>query len=121
MKYKLVIRSIAVWGHPDIRKWQPDDPVKFAETVYLDIGPRTKKSSDSFSIRVATPAGLATLRARKGILAIRPLLIMEQYDFADLRRWLRRTVAKCEGKNWAASVSNLRRYFDWEYDDYKEF
>jgi Immunity protein 8 len=120
LKLKLVIRSISVWGHPDIRTWQPDDPGKIAEIVFLDIGERTKVSADTFSIRVATPAGLSTLQARKGILAIRPLLVMQRYDLADLRRWLRYTVAKCEGENWTACVNNLRLYFDWEYDGYKE-
>ena len=45
---------------------------------------------------------------------------MQRYDLVDLRRWLRYTVAKCEGENWTACVNNLRLYFDWEYEGYKE-
>lgn len=120
MKGRLVIRSVFVWGHPNIRTWEPDDPGTIAELVSLDIGERSKSSADTFSIRVATPAGLSTLEARDGILATRPLLIMERYDFGNLWRWLERTVAECEADTWLASVENLRRYFAWEYDGYKE-
>jgi hypothetical protein len=45
---------------------------------------------------------------------------MQRYDFAALRRWLRKTVAKCEERSWAGCVNNLRLYFDWEYERYKE-
>jgi hypothetical protein len=88
--------------------------------VTLDIGPKSKKGSDSFSIRVATPAGLSTLNDNHGILAIRPLVIMERYNYNDLRQWLEQTVAKCEEETWNACVEHLRLYFDWEYEGYKE-
>ncbi len=86
----------------------------------LDIGPKSEKSCDSFSIRVATPAGLTMLEAKNGVLATRPLLIMQRYDFNDLWSWLESTVEKCEGESWQDCIDNLRRYFDWEYQEYKE-
>lgn len=119
-KGKLFIRSVSVWGHPNIRTWEPDDPNTIAEIVSVDIGERAKQSSDSFSIRVATPNGLLNLEPQAGIIATRPLLIMSQYSFAELWQWLETTVAKCEKDTWSASVESLRLYFDWEYQDYKE-
>jgi hypothetical protein len=116
----LVIRSVSVWGHPNIRTWQPDDPDTIAEIVFIDIGERSKDSADQFTIKVATPAGLATLEARDGIIATRPLLVMKRYDFGDLWRWLEHTVAECERESWTYSVESLQRYFLWEYDNYKE-
>ena len=120
MKGKLVIRSVSVWGHPNIRTWQPDDPGAIAEVVSLDIGERSKDGADTFTIRVATPAGLAALEAREGIIATRPLLIMERYELDDLLRWLERTVAACARDSWSDSVESLRRHFGWEYDGYQE-
>jgi hypothetical protein len=117
---KLVIRSVWVWGHPNIRTWQPDDPETIAELVFLEIGDKAKSSSDTFTLRVATPAGLATLESQEGIIATRPLLVMKRYDFDDLWRWLERTVAKCEKNTWSECVENLRLYFGWEYENYKE-
>jgi hypothetical protein len=51
LKLKLVINSVSVWGHPNIRTWEPDDPKTIAEIVTLDIGPKSKKWSNSFSLR----------------------------------------------------------------------
>jgi hypothetical protein len=120
LKLRLVIRSVSVWGHPNIRTWEPENPGKIAEIVTVDIGPKTKKHADSFTIRVATPLGLTTLQPNNGILAIRPLLIMERYNFHDLWRWLETTVAKCEDETWNGCVDRLQRYFNWEYQGYKE-
>jgi hypothetical protein len=121
---KLAIRSIGVWGQPNIRTWAPEDPGVMAEVVFVDIGPKTGgkgtqgevKKADTFTIRVATPAGLDALESKDGILAIRPLMVMHRYDFDDLFRWLERTVASCEAETWHACVDKLRLYFDWEYD-----
>ena len=117
---KLVIRSAGTWDHPNIRTWDPADPRVFAEELRVDIGPRGGKDADSFTIRVATPAGLDALEERDGILANRPLLVMRQYDFENLWRWLETTVEACTADTWPASVENLRRYFNWEYDGYTE-
>lgn len=113
---KLVIRSAAVWGCPNLRQWQPDDPNTIAELVFIDIGPKGKQGADTFTLRVATVAGLAKLDAKDGIVATRPLLVMNRYDFADLWAWLERTVTSCEADSWTACVENLRRYFAWEYE-----
>jgi hypothetical protein len=115
---KPIIRSVGVWGHPNIRTWSPDNPECFAEVVSLDIGPKPGKGADSFNIRVASPAGLATLDAKDGIVAGRPLLVMQRYDYDSLWRWLEGKVAVCEAETWPACVEKLRRYFDWEYDNY---
>ena len=112
---KLLIHSVSLWGHGNIRTWEPADPGHFAELVFVDIGQKGKKGSDTFTIRVATPSGLDALDDKNGILAIRPLLIMRRYHFDDLWRWLESTVRDCEEETWLACVDNLRRHFNWEY------
>lgn len=86
----------------------------------VDIGERAKESADTFTLRVATPAGLAKLESRDGIVATRPLLVMARWDHDDLWRWLEHTVASCERPLWTHSVDALRRHFDWEYDGIAE-
>ena len=122
---KPVIKSVSVWGHPNIRTWEPEDPNKIAEVVFIDMGPRSGKTgsvkaANTFYIRVATPNGLTTLEAKDGILATRPLLIMQRYDFNNLWNWLEKTVATCEADTWPACVDKLRLYFDWEFSNYQE-
>jgi len=117
---KLVIRSVSVWGHPNIRTWEPSDPGVMTEVVHLDIGPKSGKGADAFTLRIATPAGLSSLNSKDGIVATRPLLVMSRYDFGDLWRWLEKIVSECEAESWPASVQRLQRYFDWEFEGYRE-
>lgn len=121
---KIGIRSAGIWGHPNLRTWEPEDPDVVAESLIVDIGPKARgkvdqgnvKKADMFTLRVATPRGLETLEYKDGILATRPLLVMRRYDYDDLWRWLERTVASCEAETWRECVEKLQRYFHWEYD-----
>lgn len=115
-KMKPIIKSVGVWGNPNIRTWRPDNPDVFAELVLLSIGPKPGKGADTFTLRVANPAGLATLNVKDGIIASRPLLVMDRYDFDNLWRWLEERVATCDGNTWPEIVEKLRLYFEWEYD-----
>ena len=66
---------------------------------------------------MATPAGLAPLEAKDGvILANRKLVVMRQYDVDDLWRWLERTVASCGAATWEDCVDTLRAHFHWEFE-----
>lgn len=114
----LIIRSVGVGSHANIRMWQPEDPSIVAEDVYVSIGLKSKKGADIFHIRIATPAGLATLEDHQGIIATRPLLVMRRYTFDDLWHWLERTVTSCEEETWPSCVEKLKLYFGWEYDGY---
>lgn len=116
MKTSLVVHSLSTWEHPNLRLWSPPDPSVVAETVTAQIGHRKSKGSDLFTVRVATPKGLASLTARDGILATRPLLVMERFDYDDLFRWFEATLATCDGDEWKVCVEKLRRHLDWEYD-----
>ena len=119
-KTRLVIHSLSTWEHPKLRVWQPADPTTFAETITAAIGHRTRAGSDDFSLKVATPKGLATMPARAGIIATRPLLVMERYDYDELWQWCEETLARCDGADWKECVEKLRLYFTWEYENYTE-
>jgi len=115
---KLVIRSLGVWGHPNLRTWEPEDPEAVTEVIYFDVGTDTAKSADTFNLRIATPKGLEQLDSSDGIVAIRPLLVIKRYDFDVVWNWLQKKVAECSAKTWEESVQNLRYYFGWEYDNF---
>lgn len=117
---KLVIRSVGTGTHQNLRGWEPDDPRSFAVFVHVGVGMKSGKGSDVFSIRVATPDGLSSLDGEGNIIAERPLLVVREYDSEVILEWLERVVSRCEADSWTSCVDNLRRYFDWEYDSYKE-
>lgn len=40
VKTQLILRGLSVWGHPNLRNWEPECPDNFAEVVSVDIGHR---------------------------------------------------------------------------------
>ncbi|WAM25153.1 Imm8 family immunity protein [Myxococcus sp. NMCA1] len=119
------IQSVGIANCPNIRDWVPDDPDAVVAFMFIEIGPRTRgkgaldqvKKSDTFTIMVATPAGLNTLEPKDGILlSSRKLVVMHRYDLDDLWRWLERTVASCEAAIWEECVDKLRAHFHWEFE-----
>ena len=113
---QLVIKGVGVEYYPNIRNWHPEDPKKISTYVMVDIGVKSRKGSDSFIIRLATPDGLKEENAVDGVIANRPLIIMNEYSFDDFWRWLERTVKSCEADTWLECIAKLEKYFDWEFD-----
>ena len=66
---QLILHGLSTFDVPHLRGWQPDDPDRFAEVIWIDIGHRSTRGSDQFTLRVATPAGLAGLQAHRGVVA----------------------------------------------------
>jgi len=115
-----MLKGLSAWGQPNLRIWQPEDPECFAEVISAEIGHRSQQGGDMFSLRVATPSALAAMEAKNGIIATRPLLVVDRYDFDVLWQWFDDLLAREDGRNWRECVERLRRYLDWEYDNYSE-
>ncbi|WP_366934945.1 Imm8 family immunity protein [Pyxidicoccus fallax] len=122
---KPAIHHVTDGTHHPFRTWVPDNPDEVVTHVAVSIGVKTQgkgakgrlKSSDEFTIMVATPAGLATLEDTDGvILANRKLVVLRRYDYDLLWRWLEATVASCEAPTWEECVRKLREHFHWEFD-----
>ncbi len=117
---KPVLHSVGTWSHPNLRTWNPAAVDCVAEELTLSIGPKGGKTADTFYLRLATPRGLTELDDRDGIISAGMLLVIREYDFAVVSEWLHATVSGCEASTWQACVERLRRYFRWEYEEYKE-
>ncbi len=119
-KTQLILRGLSVWGHPNLRTWEPEYTDNFAEVISADIGHRRRAGNDTFSIRVATPAGLARLESHEGIIAMRPLLVVDKFDYDDVWNWFESIIARCDADDWDTCVVQLQHFLDWEYDSYVE-
>ena len=120
VKTQLILRGLSVWGHPNLRTWVPEYPDNFAEVVSVDIGHRMGVGDDTFSIRVATPSGLAGMETHNGIIATGHLLVVDQFDYDHLWNWFESILIRCDSEDWTVCVGRLRRFLDWEYDNYIE-
>jgi hypothetical protein len=117
----LTVRSLHSPEVDDLARWVPDDPQDVLFLVQLEIGQEANGSADLFQIVVATPRGLERYRRARTnpIIFDRGLLVMSVYSRDRFRDWLTRTLARCDAGCWAESVQLLRRFFLWEYDDYR--
>jgi hypothetical protein len=127
---KVAIKSIdcANLTNAEIPTWQPE----CAEDVYLgftlSIGPCDEAGSEYFGITVATPEAIKerqqqpkwkdTSNRKRPVK--RPhhtkLLVVQQYNWQEIKETLERMVRECEGMTWEQTVNFLRKHFDWEYE-----
>lgn len=117
---RLVLHSVWTSSVPNLRVWVPEDPRVFFDIVCLDIGVGAKsQGTDVFMITVATPGGLKSAPAESGVVLAGPVLVLETYDFDTMWAWLNTTVDACVADTWSNSVDRLRRWFRWEYDNFR--
>lgn len=116
---KLELYSACVDGSVNLRKWQPENENVISKLINLEIGVKNKKGSDCFTINLATPDGLKLLLAETGFVTKRSLLLVEKYNFDEIWYSLEKIITSCEDDSWPLCVEKLRKYFDWEYDNYK--
>ncbi len=94
----------------------PADPEDAFVSVQADIGVRGQDGADEFQFVVATPKALLKLGLPtwgKG------LLIVERFDWRDIRKALDELLTRCSGMDWVQVSAKLNRELWWEYEDYK--
>jgi len=119
---KLTARD-AFSTRPLQRRYSPENSDCFDAYLVLCLGEKGKKGSDDFSCRIATPKGLAKGikdQPNGSIIHGRQILVVSEYSYDDIWEHLQNIVKECQGDTWVQSCMNLRKYFEWEYDDYNE-
>ena len=116
----IVLRSASVEALQDVRTFEPEDLTDVRVQVRFQIGPRKGNGSDTFTITVATPAGLTRPGGSDSVVCSRPILVVREYNGALLWEWINDIISKSSADTCDASVQKLIVYFDWEYQDYRE-
>jgi hypothetical protein len=102
---------------PEPESSSPPDPTDFALLVQALIGLQEEKGADTFSFVVVTPKWLARrVTADRPVLA-RGHLIVERYDYAQIRAEIVRCCELATGPDWPTVATILSRYARWEYED----
>lgn len=112
-----VIRSISS-DEFDMKTYVPENPVCFFLNVRIRIGSNERSGGDDFEFGVCTPGWLNEDlgEPRWG----RHLLIVRDYDFAVIEKFICSYVEQCHGDEWSAVAEKLGRVFAWEFEDYQE-
>ena len=117
---KLEIKDISS-SEVELSSWKAEASVDVFFTADIEIGEVSDERRDLFYVTVATPEALR-MRASDGarVISERALLVVSEYTLKGLIEAISAIVSKCERSTWSDSVIALQRYFQYEYEDYKE-
>ncbi len=104
----------------NLEKYVPDDPDLFDIAISLDIGIENEEGADIFQVSILTPKWLLMNCAKNEIFIPRHSLIVQQYDYSNIVQKLNKICIKCQGNSWEECSLKLSRYFQWEFEDYKD-
>jgi hypothetical protein len=98
------------------RQWD-----NFELTLRVMFGPAGDEASDSFQIQVCTPKWLQARCEGGEIISGRHRLIVGEFDFIKIRKYLEALCRRCSGNDWNEIAQKLSRYGYWEFEDYRPF
>ena len=102
----------------DLEAYSPDDETCFGFLLQAMFGPENADGEESFNMIVCTPKWLAGELAQRRIISGRHHVIVNEYNFEELRSFLTAYGSKCEGDTWQEVALKLSRIGRWEFEDY---
>jgi hypothetical protein len=104
----------------DLSTFAPEDPDNFGILVQVMAGPAGEQGEESFDVVVCTPSWLSDQLGPADIRMGRHYLLVKQYDYVRLRRFVERFAAQCSGATWQEAALDLGRLGKWEFEGYGE-
>ena len=112
---KPVLRRIHSPDVDDLRTYVPPSRA-FAVLVQLLVGPSTGSGEESFDLLVCSPSWLAL---QPGPIMGCHHLILQEYDYQLLSRFIIEYLEQCEADDWRGVAAKVGRLGRWEYEDYR--
>jgi Immunity protein 8 len=106
---------------PDIDNlpdYSPPEPDRFSFLLQIIVGPETGPGEESFDVVVCTPKWLLNAYSHDDIVVGRHMLIVFNYDYARLVKFIDSKVVEATGAKWDSVAHQLCRLGRWEFEDY---
>lgn len=87
--------------------------------IEAKIGPENAKGADLFQIMVCIPDWIKANYADKKAVWRRHMLIVFEYDLAEIKSAINGYVEKCTADDWHGLALKLSRIGGWEFEDYQ--
>jgi immunity protein 8 of polymorphic toxin system len=104
----------------DLAKHRPDDAARFCYLLQVMVGPKGGEGEESFDVLLCTPTWLAENLARDSVVVGRHYLLVQEYDFRRVKRFITAFVEDCSGDTWDEVAEQVGRLGKWEFEDYVE-
>jgi hypothetical protein len=99
---------------PDLARWEPPEPDSFAVPLVLEVGPLGLRGRERFEVLVVTPRWLEQRHGREGAVVGRGLLVVFEWSYERIRRFLTREVERCSAGTWPEVARRVGRIAEWE-------
>jgi hypothetical protein len=103
----------------DLSVYSPNDPDVFGFLAQLLIGPKHAESQESFEVMVCTPKWLSENFPKDRIVLGCHHLIVFEYNYRALMKYLNRYVETLDGETWHELAQKLTRLGAWEFENYQ--
>jgi hypothetical protein len=106
---------------PDVNleTYQSEEATSFGFLVAASIGIKGQEGEEIFSFVLCSPLWFAEHYPGTGYIWGVHHLFMNSYSYKNLYKAVVDICRGAEGENWNEIVAHLRRYFAWEFDDYR--
>jgi len=107
---------------PDVRdlgSYVPEDRRRFGFLVQLMAGPSDSEGEESFDFILCSPEWLAQELRPNDVLIGRHHLIVREYNYGAVLRFLEDYCKQCVGNTWEEVALQLGRLGKWEFEDYQ--
>ncbi|UOP04173.1 immunity 8 family protein [Conchiformibius kuhniae] len=101
----------------NLAAYRPPEPDNFMLYLALSVGADDGDAADLFYLSVCTPKWLSA--HHRGTLFAKAWLIVECYDFQEIKQAIQKLLNSINGDNWHEIAGKLNRYTDWEFEDYR--
>ncbi|KMM45580.1 hypothetical protein CWIS_09880 [Cellulomonas sp. A375-1] len=90
----------------------------FAIPIRLMIGPADAPGEESFDLTVCSALWLGQQVEDTPVFDPRHYLVVGEFHWPTVRRYLEWRVERCVGATWEAVARQLSRFAFWEFEDY---
>jgi len=103
----------------DLEKYVPPEDDKFGFILRAMVGPMNGEGEESFDIGICTPKWLTEKHRTSEILLGLHKLIVFEYDYFRIRRFIEKYLMRCSGETWAETAQKVSLLGQWEFEGYQ--
>lgn len=118
MSIKAVLKGLHSPDVFDLGSYVPEYSDNFSLLVQAMFGPEGTIGEESFDILICTPNWLNSELDLKSIIIGRHYLIVREYSFDNISKFLSDYADRCQGETWSEVAAKLARLGKWEFEDY---
>ena len=111
------IRSIFSSDVENLDDFRPPGGV-FSVPIRLQIGPAGGAGEESFDLTICSVVWLDQQVKQVPVFDARHHLIVRDFHWASVRRYIEGRVSRCVGETWGDVAQQLSRFAYWEFEDY---